>query len=189
MAQSINFGVANAWDFAFGLNPNVSPLVLSSSNTGTGSQTYQVVLGQSFTPDGIVILPLVVNGIVSVGTAANQETVTITAVSASTPGVPNTCTFTASFSNAHGAGEIVVSGSGGAQEAAHNRSVLGYGCVALSPSWWKWAGGHTAGITALTGYKSLNANVTVLDYSGYTGAKSYTAASGSVYASTAYTLY
>ena len=190
MAGSIDAGIANAWSFAFGVNPNCGgPLTLSSANTGTGSQTYQVQLAQSFTADGVPILPLVVNGVLSVGTGASQELVVITAVSAPTPSVPNTCTFTASFANAHTIGEIVVSGSGGVQEAAHNRSIIGYGLVSLSPTWWQWAGGHSAGITLMTGYKSLSANVCLLDYSGYTNAVSYTAAANSVYAATTNKLY
>ena len=188
--SSVNNGIANAWNFAFGVNPNCGgPITLSSANIGTGSQTYQVEIGQSTTADGRVILPLVVNGVLSVGTGANQEVVVITAVNAPTPSMPNTCTFTASFANAHGIGEIVVSGSGGVQEAAHDRSIIGYGLVSLSPEWWAWAGGHSAGITLMTAYKSLNANVLLLDYSGYTNAVGYTAAANSVYAATTNKLY
>jgi hypothetical protein len=190
MPQAVSNGIANAWDFAFGLNKSVSPLVLSSSSTSTGSQTYTVELGQTTAADGTVILPLQVNGIVSVGVGPNQETVTITAVTAVTPGLINTCSFTATFANAHGAGEIVVSGSGGVQEAAHNRLIAGGGLVAITPSWFAWAGtSHAAGITALTAYKSLGATVTVLDYSGLTGVFSYSAAANSIYASTTHVLY
>lgn len=189
MPESVNNGVANAWDFAFGANPQVPPLILASTSTATGATTYTVELGQSFTADGRKILPLQVNGSVTVGTGANAETVVITAVSASNPAALNTCTFTATFANAHGAGEIVSSGSFGLQEAAGDRLAAGGGCVALSPAWFRAAGGLSAGLSALVGFKSLGATVTVLNYSGTSGALSYSAAAGSVYASTTNKIY
>jgi hypothetical protein len=186
---SVNNGVANAYDFAFGVNPSVPPLILSSANSGTGSQTYTVELGYSTTQDGQKILPLIVNGLLTVGTGANAETVVITAVSAANPLGLNACTFTASFANAHGAGEIISSGSFGVQEAAVNRIGAGGGLVALSPAWFKLFASHAAGLTALVTYKSLSVLTTILDYSGIPGVFSYNAAAGSVYASTTHVLY
>lgn len=136
MANPSNFGgVSEAWDFAFGVNPSVSPLTLASSNTGTGSQTYIVNVGEVTTADGVPVFPLVVGGLLTVGTASTSETVTITAVSASNPLAYQQCTFTASFSNAHGAGEQVSSGSIGLQEALTNRKNAGGGQVVLTPKW------------------------------------------------------
>jgi len=189
MAASVSNGIANAFEFAFGVNGQASPLILASSSTGTGSQTYIVELGYSTTADGRKILPLVVNGSLTVGTGANAETVVITAVSASNPAGLNQCTFTATFANAHGAGEIVSSGSYGLQEAAVDRKNAGGGLVALTPSWFAAAGGHAAGLTALVAFKSLSVLTTVLDYSGVPGVFSYNAAAGSVYASTTHVLY
>jgi len=189
VSQSVSNGIASAWDFAFGLKNSVNPLILSSANTGTGSQTYQVELGQSVAADGTVILPLVVNGVLNVGLGSTAETVVITAVSNPTPSIPNTATFTAVFANAHSAGEPITSGSGGVQEAANNRRGAGGGLVSLTPSWFLWAGGHSAGLTTLVTYKSLSNLVTLLDYSGIPGVFSYNAAANSVYASTTHVLY
>jgi len=189
MAQSISNGIANAFEFAFGVNGQAQPLILASSNTGTGAQTYIVELGYSTTQDGRKILPLFVNASLTVGTGANAETVVVTAASASNPQGLNTCTFTATFANAHSAGEIVSSGSNGLQEAAADRLAAGGGLIALTPAWFRQYASHAAGITALTGFKSLGATTTVLDYSGIAGVFSYAAAAGSVYASTTHVLY
>ena len=189
MAESITFGVASAWEFAFGVNGVSAPLVLASSNSGTGSQTYQLQSPTSRTTDGRVINPLVVNGSLTVGTGSTAETVVITAVSIQPVGSSQLSTFTASFANAHSSGEVVSSGSFGLQEAANDRLIAGGGCVALSPKWWANYSSHSAGVTALTGFKSLGATVQVLDYSGTANAVSYTAAAGSIYASTTNKLY
>ena len=155
MAQSISNGIANAFEFAFGVNGQAQPLILASSNTGTGAQTYIVELGYSTTQDGRKILPLFVNASLTVGTGANAETVVVTAASASNPQGLNTCTFTATFANAHSAGEIVSSRSNGLQEAAADWLAAGGGLIALTPAWFRQYASHAAGITALTGFKSL----------------------------------
>jgi len=97
---------------------------------------------------------------ITVGVGANAETVTPSSVSCSTPATYNTCTVTATFSNTHGAGEPVASGSFGLQEAANYQHALG-GLVVIDGRW-KAAGGVAA---TLTGNKAWN-NVSVLDARG-----------------------
>ena len=189
MAQAVANGIADAWQFAFGVNPQVNAISLASSSVGTGAQTYIVELGQSFCQDGTQILPLVVNSVLVVGTGANQETVVVTAVSAPNPAALNLCSFTATFANAHSAGENVASGSFGVQEAANYQLLQGGGLVSLAPRWFKNFATHAAGITAMTAYKSLSNLVTILDNSGIPGVFSYNAAANSIYASTTHVLY
>lgn len=89
--------------------------------TGTGSQTMVMQSSTVTTPDGIQFVPFVVNARITVGTGSTQETVAITAVSNCLQNIPNSgvgvCSVTASFSNAHGSSEPVVSGDNGQMEA------------------------------------------------------------------------
>lgn len=185
------FGVVNAWDFAYGVNQQSPPLQVLSGSTGTGSYTLTVAFGNAATgASGIVFAPLSTSAPITVGGGTNMETVTPTAVSCTTPAQYQTCSVTATFTYSHGNGDQIRSGDGGLQEAAAFVVAQGSGAVALSPAWFKWAGGHSAGLTALVTYHSLaTTTYTVLDYYGVTGALSYAAASGSVYASTTHVLY
>jgi hypothetical protein len=115
--------------------------------------------------------------------------VTPTAVNCLTPQVYQSCTFTATFTYAHGTGDRVSSGSNGLEEAAVYRSGKGGGLVILSSDWFGRYASHAAGLTALVTFKSVNAAVTVLDYSGIPGVFSYNAAANSVYASTTHVIY
>ncbi len=183
-------GTANAWDFAYGVQPNVPPLRVDMATISpTGTATISVAYGQVSLPDGTVITPLSTSAPITVGVGANQETVTPTAVTCSTPQVYQSCTFTASFTYQHGTGDPVASASRGLEEAAAYASSQGGGLVIIGPQWFKGYASHAAGITALTGFKSVSAVVTVLDYSGIPGVFSYNAASGSVYASTTHVIY
>jgi hypothetical protein len=182
-------GIANAYDYAMGINGAVAPLIIDSNSTATGTVTYTVQFGYTTAADGTQFNPLSTSGPVIVGSGASIETVTPTAVSCSTPQIIDSCTFTASFSNAHGVGERISSGSAGLEEAANYRFTHQGGLVALSPSWFAQEGGLSAGLTALVTFKSFGATVTVLNYSGTAGALSYTAAGGSVYASTTHVIY
>ena len=103
-------------------------LIAGGSPTATGTATLTLQPGANGAclptlPDGSVIPNALQNGsgslytpiIVGQGTP-NSETVTPTAVSlASTP-----CTITASFSNTHGPGDIIVSGDAGLDEAINS---------------------------------------------------------------------
>lgn len=187
-------GVANAYAFAYGVNPRVAPLQIdtTAATSGAGVATFTVAFGTTTTSDGTVITPLSTVAPVTVGIGANQETVTPSAVSCTTPQVYQSCSFTATFANAHGTGDPVASASYGITEAAlYQFNKYGYGTVIASPELFKRAGVTTlaGSVTFITGIKAVGVSVTLLNYIGFTGALSYTAASGSVYASTTHVLY
>jgi hypothetical protein len=187
-------GVANAYAFAYGVNPLVAPLQvdLTSGPTSAGVATLTVAFGNVALGDGLVITPLSTLAPVTVGTGANQETVTPSAVSCTTPAVYQSCSFTATFANAHGTGDKVASGTFGISEAAlFQLGKYGHGTVILSPELFKAAGVTTlaASITFITTLHSVSPNITVLNYIGFTGATSFEAAAGSIYAATAHILY
>ena len=187
-------GVANAYAFAYGVNPLVAPLQvdLAGGPTAAGVATLTVAFGTTTLSDGTVISPLSTVAPITVGTGANAETVTPTAVSCGTPQVYQSCSFTATFSNAHGTGDKVTTSTYGITEAAlYELNKNGFGTVIASPELFKRAGvtSLSGSVTFLTGIKAVGASVTLLNYIGFTGAVSYTAASGSIYASTTHVLY
>ena len=119
--------------YAFGVDANTPPLIIDSNQTGTGSQTYTLRIGAISLSDGTVINPIFVNNSVRVGTGAAEEVVTITGASCGTPQIQDTCTFTASFVNAHGVGEIVASNTGGLYEAMNAAYKSGGGLAIIDP--------------------------------------------------------
>ena len=180
MAHSRFSGIRNAFDYAFGLNPN-GPAgfeVIAGSNT---AGTYTITLGTAVgeTADGQAIVISTATPI-TIGVGSSTETVTPTAVA---PGIiPNQLLVTATFAYAHGFGDVVRSGSFGLAEAVQAARAAGGGIVAVDGQWAQ-AGGVNATITATTGYT----NVTILDARGTASgaAFSYKAASnGAVYAAT-----
>lgn len=194
-------GIANAWDYAFGVNPNVSPLVVVGGGSGS-SGSYSVTIsnnGNIALPDGSSTQPLSTNLAFTIGTGAVTETVTPSAVSCNQqdPIYGLVCYVTATFSNGHGPGARIASGDWGIGEAQLDLTTkFGGGLVAVSPALLK-ASGTTythAGInTFITGIKSTSTTATVLDYSGVsvtaTGALSYQATAGSSLASTTHVIY
>jgi hypothetical protein len=188
-------GVANAYSFAYGLNSLVPPLQIDSTlvTNGAGVATFTVAFGTVATSDGTLITPLSTAAPVTVGTGANAETVTPSAVSCRTPQVYQSCSFTATFAYPHGTGDRVTSGTYGIAEAQiYVTNKWGYGLVAISPQLLNMAGiasGHTASNAFIVAIKSASATATVLDWGGGVGALSYTAAVGSVLASTTHVIY
>ena len=85
-------------------------------NAGT-NVTLTMAFGQAVLSDGIALMPFAVNAPVTIGIATNQETVTPSAVSCSTPTIYNTCSITETTAFAHGINEPVGSGTFGLQEA------------------------------------------------------------------------
>lgn len=178
----------SAYDYAFGINPNVSPMViLNGSAAGTGV-SFTVQLAQVTMADGNVItIPLSTSNPIIMGVGSNAETVTPTAVSNPTPGVPGTCTFTATTTNPHLAGDFIASGSVGVGEAVAMAHAAGGGVVMVDSNF-VLAGGTNSSITAVKGYT----NVSIVDARGTVSgsAFSYSAASnGSAYAATARSWY
>lgn len=106
-------------------------------NSATGSQTITLSTGSVKLRDGRAVVPFAVNVPITIADA-NQETVTITAVSNCVPsGITqdpfnsqaSLCSVTASFSNTHGAGARVLSGDGGYLEALNDAGNNGGGEV------------------------------------------------------------
>lgn len=187
-------GLRNAHNYAYGTGGPGTPPALTIDNPtpiAAGSATITVAFGSVTAGDGTIFAPLSTSAPVTVGSGTDTETVTPSAVSCATPSVYDSCTFTATFSNAHGRGELVSSGTFGLQEAALAAKAVGGGLVALDWTFFKAASLTTnAGLTTyLGGFNSVSANVTILNWGGITGALSYGAAAGSAYASNAHILY
>lgn len=155
-------GTFNAVDFAYGVAPNVAPLLVLSGSTGTGSYTVTVAYGNTTTPSGQVFAPLSTTAPVTIGGGTNMEVVTPSAVSCSTPAQYGTCSFTASFTYSHGDGDQVRTGTVGLQEAINYTNSYGGGIVATSQGWYS-LGGLKATITAVT---SATPKVWIYDTSG-----------------------
>lgn len=186
----------SAFDYAYGQGGGPAPFQVAAGAPIAGTYAITLAYGVTNTVKGTQITPFdtCVSSAtcppISIGSGTNFETVTPTSASCLTPAVINTCTVTAVFGFGHAIGDTVRSGDFGLQEAAQVAVSLGGGLVTLTPQWFQAAGGHTAGLTLLTGQKSLaTSTYTVLDYSGIAGVFSYAAASGSVYASTTHVLY
>lgn len=121
---------SNTWDAS---NWGKWQLRAASGSTSTGS--YSITFpsgGYTTSTGGQSFSPFTTTTRIKVGTGATQETVTPSAVT--NCGVSNvaTCTVTATFTYAHGAGTPVVSGSGGFDEASNVAHVNGGGPVFVS---------------------------------------------------------
>jgi hypothetical protein len=113
----------------------------------TGSNVYTLVSGTIVTSDGRRIVPYSITAPLLIGSGANQETVTPSAVSGCALNAPlNSCKITVSTSNAHGDGDIIQSGTVGLQEAIEDASGDGGGTV-VTDQYWVSLGGTSALIT------------------------------------------
>jgi len=153
-----NFGnIANAYAYAFGVNPNVPALRvdLAGGPSSSGAATLTVAFGAVSLQDGTQIIPFATNEPLTVGIGANQETVTPTAVSCSTPQVYQSCSFTATFAHAHGTGDPVTTGTYGFAEAVNKQFSKGGGLVLIGMDF-KNAGGTTTTVTSTSGYATVS---------------------------------
>ena len=178
----------SAYDYAFGVNPNVAPMVLlSGSNSGTGV-SFTVQLGQVVLADGTVLtIPLSTSNPIILGIGSNAETVTPSAVSNPTPGVPGTCTFTATTTNNHLAGDFITSGSVGVGEAVAMAHAAGGGVVMVDSNFVQ-AGGTNSSITAVKGYT----NVSIVDARGTVSGSAFSyrvTSNGNAYSASAVSWY
>lgn len=155
-------GLFNAGDYAYGINRNVGPLRVDIGIAATGSQSITLAYGFIQLTDGTIVSPLSTNAPVTIGVGSNAETVTPSAVSCTTPQQYSTCSFTATFSNTHGAGDLVTSGTFGLQEAINAANAFGGGTV-ITDSSWIALGGAKSNITAVT---SATPKVWIWDISG-----------------------
>lgn len=142
---------------------------LIAGNSATGSQTVTVA-GNFKTSDGTsisadIIASTLTPMIFDFG-QGNQETVTPTALSATTCPSGNLgigsnsaqcLNFTGSFSNTHGQSAIVMDGTFGAQTAANFAQRMGGGAVTVDPAWAQM-GGTNAILTAMTPYSLVSIN-------------------------------
>ena len=154
-------GEYRALSYAYGINPDVQPLIVDSPSGATsgGTQTLTLAFGVVALLNGTYISPLATNASVVVGTGSNADTVTPSAVSTNTPTVYQSASLTATtFSHSHGTGDRVSSGTVGLQEAINAASAAGGGYVIVDAAWVKY-GGTDAMIEAAT----YPASVSIVD--------------------------
>jgi hypothetical protein len=171
MSLSRFAGQYNAVDYAYGINPQVSSILVTNGPAATGSGALTTAFGYFTAADGSTVLaPFNTNAPISVGTKA-FETVTPSAVSNSTPQIYNTCQVTATFSNLHGNGDSIGSGTVGLQEAINYANTRGGGTVIVDATWTK-LGGTSAMLNAAT--LPSNGTVQILDNRGGQGSAQQT---------------
>ena len=163
MPQDPSFfaGEYRAVSYAYGVTSDVPPLLVDSPSGATsgGTQTLTLAFGQIPLQNGAYINPLATNAPVVVGTGANADTVTPSAVSTNTPQVYQSSSLTATtFSHSHGTGDRVSSGTVGLQEAINVASGAGGGYVIVDADWTRY-GGTDAMIEAAT----VPAGVSIVD--------------------------
>lgn len=142
-------GNFNAAEYSYG-SSGAFPGGLSvglQGNTATGAQSIQVQFGYTALRSGETLLPLNTNAPITIGSGSNIETVTPSAVSQPTPGVYDSATITATFSNLHGNGDPVASATFGLQEALNACGTYGGGTVTVDARW-KALGGTSGMIAA-----------------------------------------
>lgn len=159
-AESYQAGAIFAKNFAYGFG-NVGPIRIINGPYSTGTVTFVLDYGRTTTGDGITFYPLATNAPVLVGAGSNQETLTPTAVSCSTPSIYGSCTVTFSgVANVHGTGDMIQSSTFGLAEAVNYAMTLGGGAVIVDRTW-TMLGGTTSTITGLV---TANAMVPLIDY-------------------------
>jgi hypothetical protein len=124
-------GTVRAVNFAYGYLNTPSLQVDEQTLSPTGTATLSVAYGTVTLGDGTVITPLSITAPLIIGTGANQETVTPTAVNCTTPQIYQSCNFTASFLYQHGTGDKIASGTFGLQDAINYAFSKGGGQVAV----------------------------------------------------------
>ena len=164
-------GQYNALAFAYGSalssGSYPGPLHVLSGNAAAGTSAITLDYGVTFTFDGRSFNPPNTNAPITIGSGTNAETVTPSAVTNNSPGVYGSTSITATFSNAHGNGDIVSSGTFGLHEAINYAASKGGGQVIVDAAW-AAAGGTTAMITAATA--TLPTSVTIDDLRSGTSA-------------------
>lgn len=150
-------GIYSAAAFAYGITPAApAPLQVLSGSASTGAYTLTCQNTPTVGHDAISINPTT-NTPIIVGVGSNTETVTPSAVSVDALG---NILITATFSNAHGAGETVRSGTVGLQEAINAAGGAGGGVVSVSAGWGQF-GGTSAMIAAAV--LPTNSTVSIVD--------------------------
>jgi len=165
MANPSRFaGQYNAAEFAYGCAGSLANAINIDGPVAVGANSALVAFGYVSTGDGFVFYPLNTNAPVNIGSGSNTETKTPSAVSANNAAYDG-MNFTATFSNAHGKGDPVSSGTFGLQEAINVASAAGGGSVVVDARWTA-LGGTAAILSAAT----VPASVTIVDARGLGGA-------------------
>lgn len=140
---STDLGIRDAIDY------NFTPMRIFAGPIAAGSPaTFQLTNAQVKLTDGRTIVPWFIGEHVKIGTGSQQESVTLTAVSGCFNGAPQgNCTISGNTSNQHGQGDLVASGTVGAEEAMYDGYINGGSLVAVG-SFWAQAGGTTAMLAA-----------------------------------------
>ncbi len=147
MANRTKFaGWYRAVDYYYGgpfINNSPAPLTIITAPAATGAGTVTLSQGPITLTDGTIAYPLATNAPVLVGNGSVTETVTPSAVSNPTDPAPGSASFTATFSNLHGRGANVASGTCGLMEAINDCARNGGGIVVIDAAW-TLAGGTAA---------------------------------------------
>jgi len=136
-AQGAGNSRAVAASGSFGEGQYYSPaykyyLHVQTSSSPTAGGTYSITVFPSTVKlqDGRVVNVFATNAAITIGQGANQETVTPSSVSGCGIGQPTYgCTVTATFTNGHGKGDLIQSGTNGLQEAINDAASYGGGMV------------------------------------------------------------
>lgn len=130
-------GLVDALSYAYGINPD-APAALQVITGSTTSGTYTITCQpqRSVNPDTATCIPAT-NTPITIGVGTTLETVTPSAVGFDTLG---NILVTATFANAHGAGEQVRSGTVGLQEALNFCAGINGGQVLVKPQWFQFGG-------------------------------------------------
>ena len=144
-------GMYRAAAFAYGIGGSgVAGLQVDMPggvDSNTSTQTLTLAFGNITLDDGTIVSPLATTAGVTVGIGAGADSVTLSVVNAESPEVYQSTTFTAAtFSNAHGTGDVVASATIGLQEALNYAGANGGGTVVVDSGWTKLGG--TSGMIA-----------------------------------------
>lgn len=145
MAASFFGGMFNAWNYAYGVNPGFpSPIRVDIGNGATGSGSVTLAFSYVTTQDGLNLANIIqTNTPITIGLGTNAETVTPSAVSYPNPNAYDGGTITATFSNLHGTGDLITSGTYGLQEAINAANAAGGGIVLVDAIWFANGGTNT----------------------------------------------
>lgn len=134
--ESRALGIFYAPNYAYGFG-GVSAGSVQAGNASTGAATITLRIGYIALPDGRKVVPFSVTAPILIGNGTNQESVTPTAVSGCYPVDTDgfSCQITGSFSNLHGRGEAIFSGTYGLQEAINDAFGSGGGKVVVDSYW------------------------------------------------------
>lgn len=146
-------GTRNAIAYNYGGNQGLPPALAVGGTTlvpaGT-NVTLTVAFGVVVAGDGTQFMPFATNAKVNIGIGPNQDSVTPSAVTCTTPAVYNSCSIVVTTTYAHGINDPISSATFGLQEAVN----IGPGVVALDKAWMT-AGGTDAIITASSPLSSV----------------------------------